>query len=259
MRVDGRRVLITGASRGIGERVAHHFAQAGADVALVARTPERLAKVAADTGGRAYPADLSDPGAVDELLDRVEADGPVTILVNNAALDVAGDFTTLDPAEMRRVVQTNLVTPLELSRQLIPRLIERGGGHIVNVSSLSGTNTLPGLTVYSATKAGLSHFTGCLRAELKGRPVGTTLVEIGPTATEMWDSVLAYPTSDRAQARLRRLGLIVDLDVDQVAAAIVRAVEHNRRHVRLPRRDLAFPLLVETPRRLTEILLAGVR
>ena len=259
MDLHGKRVLVTGASRGIGERIARRCAAAGADVAVVARSREAVEKVAADVGGRAYCVDLSEPAEVAGLIGRIEEDGALDVLVNNAAIDVTGRFTALSDDEVQRIGQTNLLTPIQLCRQVLPLMTARRGGHIVNVSSLAGTNALPGFVTYSATKAGLSHFTACLRAEVRGGPVTTTLVQIGPTQTEMWDSVVSYPPAARAVARLRRLGLIVDLDADDVAAAVVGAIVRRRRHVRLPRRDLAFPLLVEGPRRLTELLLTGLQ
>jgi short-subunit dehydrogenase len=168
-------------------------------------------------------------------------------------------LTSLGDGDIGPVVQVNLAAPMDLCRQVLPGMLRRGGGHIVNVSSLAGCNALPGVSIYSTTKAGLSHFTATLRAELKGTPVRTTLVEIGPTQTDMWDSVTSQPSFARAIKRLRHEGLIVDLDPQVVANRIVAAIEGERRHVRMPRRDAAFPLLVEAPRRMTEWLLAGVK
>jgi short-subunit dehydrogenase len=135
----------------------------------------------------------------------------------------------------------------------------RGHGHIVNVSSLAGTNAIRGLAPYSASKAGLSHFTAALRADLKQTNVTTTLAEIGPVGSTMLDSLRAHEPTRRALARLERLHLSVDLDQAVVVEALVGAIEREKRHVRLPKRAALFPMIVETPRRLTEILLVGVR
>jgi short-subunit dehydrogenase len=255
-----KRVLITGASRGIGEQLAVRFAHAGARVALVARTEPPLKELAARLGGTAHVADLADANQVGGLVERVEADGgPIDILVNNAALDHAGSFVDLSPADLAGQVYVNLVAPMELSRQAIPGMVERGGGHIVNISSLSGTNAVPGVVSYSATKAGLSHFTALLRAELKGRPISTTLVELGPVSTEMMQHLYDYPPTDRAVARVRHLGLVKEVAPEHVARNVVAAVERGRRHVRMPKRGVLYPMLVEAPRRITELLLVGVR
>jgi short-subunit dehydrogenase len=128
----------------------------------------------------------------------------------------------------------------------------------VNISSLAGVNTVPGIAAYSASKAGLSHFTGVLRNELKGLPIRTTLVQVGPVATEMMDNLRTHAPMVRSEQRIKRLGLIRELGADELAEAVVDAVRRNRRHVRLPKRDLLFPMLSEAPRRITEALLVGV-
>jgi short-subunit dehydrogenase len=129
----------------------------------------------------------------------------------------------------------------------------------MNVSSLAGTNALPGLAPYSTSKAGLSHFTAALRAELKGTGITTTLAEIGPVESTMMQSLHGHPATERALVRLRQLQLAVELDMDAVVRALVDAIEHQRRHVRMPKRNALFPILTESPRRITEVLLTGVR
>jgi uncharacterized protein len=150
------------------------------------------------------------------------------------------------------------VAPMELCRRVVPGMVARGGGHVVNVSSMAGTLANPGLVAYSTSKAGLSHFTANLRTEFKGQPLKTTLVEIGVINTDMADHARTYPPTQRAWRRLEHLQLIPDISPEKVAAAVVSAVEHDRRHVRLPARATLFPLLVEAPRRTMEWLLAGV-
>jgi short-subunit dehydrogenase len=259
MELIGRRVLVTGASRGIGEGLARAFAQAGAKVALVARSEGPLKVLASEVGGVAYPTDLSDPDATGGLLDRVEADGgPVDVLVNNAGIDAAGAFHTADPREIEQLYRVNLLTPVQLCRQAIPRMLERGSGHIVNISSLAGVGVFPGLATYSSSKAGLSHFTAGLRADLKGRPIGTTLVEVGPVPTDMLARVGSYRPTELSFKRFYRLQLLVDKPRELLVEQVVEAVVRNKKHVRLPRRALLFPLLTEAPRRTTELLLTRV-
>lgn len=248
MDLNGRRVLVTGASRGIGEAVAHKAAAAGADVALVARSAQPLEVLVAELGGTAYPADLLDRQATRGLIARIEADGPVDVLVNNAGVDPTAAYVDFDPDLIDDQLELNLHVPMQLSRQLLPGLLERGTGHIVNVSSMAGTFALPGMAAHAASKAGLSHFTAGLRAEVRGTKVGTTLVEIGPAQTGMMDTLRSHPPAERALGRFEGLKLSYDLSVDRVAEAIVDAVVHGRRHVRLPRWAAAFPILVELPR-----------
>ena len=177
MELRGKRVLITGASRGIGESLAHAFAGAGASVALVARSEDTIQTLAAELGGTAHPADLANPTQVAALIPRVEDEaGPIDVLVNNAALGTPGSFADVSGDELREVTEVNYLAPAELCRQVIPRMLDRGGGHIVNISSGAGSVVFPGLVIYSASKAALSHFTAGLRADFRGLPIRTTLV-----------------------------------------------------------------------------------
>jgi short-subunit dehydrogenase len=260
MELEGRRVLITGASRGIGEVMARRFAARGARVALVARTEPAIKDLAGELDGTAHPADLSDPHDVRGLVERIEGDGgPIDVLVNNAGIDQLGRFDRQTADDVERAFRVNLVTPAELCRQAIPGMLERGRGHIVNISSLAGTAVFPGLVVYSSTKAGLSQLTAGLRAELRGTPLRTTLVELGPIPTDMLDRVESYEPTRDSFDRFRRLHLLADVPASQVADSVVAAVEGGRRHVRHPKRASAFPMMTEAPRRLVEVLLTGVR
>jgi uncharacterized protein len=259
MELKGKRVLITGASRGIGESLARAFAGAGATVALVARTENALRALAVELGGSAHVADLSDPLQVATLIQRVEHEtGPVDVLVNNAGVDTIGGFTDASGDDVRRVTEVNYVVPAELCRQAIPRMLGRGGGHIVNVSSLAGVVALPGLVTYSASKAALTHFTAGLRADLRGLPIRTTLVELGPVPTDMQARGENYPPTFDSFARFYRTQFLVDVPRETVAEHVVSAVMKNRNHVRLPKRAVVFPMLAEAPRRIGELLLVGV-
>ncbi len=260
MDLTDRRVLITGASRGVGEALARRFAEAGAKVALLARNAGALQALADKLGGTAHPADLADPSAVAGLIGQVEAEGgPVDVLVNNAALDGGGYFPESDPDEIGDVVQVNLGAVLQLCRQVLPGMLERGRGRIVNISSIAGVAAFPGMATYAATKAGLSQFTETLALDLRGLPVGTTLVELGPIPTDMLDHVDTYQPTRDSFARAYRLGLIADVPRERVADEVVRAVEQDRAHVRLPKRAVAYPLMTQLPRELTRLVLTGVR
>ena len=252
-------MLITGASRGIGEAIAERAAAAGATVALVARSGDAIAALADRLGGTAHPADLTDRATVADLVARVEREaGPVDVLVNNAGVDLAGDALAADHDDMAAMYQLNLLTPVRLCRDVLPRMVERGGGHVVNVSSMASVVTLPGLVDYATTKAGLSRFTAGLELELRGLPVGLTAVELGPVPTEMLDHVTGHPPTGRSFRRFGRLQLLTDVDRHDVADAVVDAVERDRRRVRLPRRAAPFAVLAETPQRVANVLLRGI-
>jgi short-subunit dehydrogenase len=260
MEIRGRRVLVTGASRGIGEALAVAFAREGAHVIVTARSEQRIKELADRIGGTALTADLADAEVVAGLLERVEQEaGLVDVLVNNAGGE-ASAFLPEQPAQaIDEMVKVNVLAPIHLSRLVLPGMIERGEGHIVNLSSMGGAAVFPGLVVYSTTKAAVAHFTAGLRADLRGLPIGTTLVELGPVQTEMLAKVNAYEPARAAYARFYRLHLVVDTSVERVADAVVKAVRKGRRHVRLPSRAGLLPALAEAPRRLMEILLTGVR
>ncbi|MBA2281284.1 MAG: SDR family NAD(P)-dependent oxidoreductase [Actinomycetota bacterium] len=259
MDVRAKRVLITGGSRGIGESIAHAFAGAGAVVALVARSEDAIRKLAAELGGTAHPADLSERADVEGLLERIEDEsGPVDVLVNNAGIEATKSIVDTTADELARITQVNYVAAAELCRQAIPRMLGRGGGHIVNVSSLAGVGVYPGLATYSATKSALTHFTAGLRADLRGLPIDTTVVELGPIPTDMLEYVDDYQPTARSFQRFYRLQLMVEVPREKVADEVLEAVQRGRRHVRIPKRAVAFSLLSEAPRRIVEVLLTGV-
>jgi short-subunit dehydrogenase len=260
MQARGKRVLITGASRGIGLALAEAFAGAGAQVALVARSVEPLQKAAAELGGTSHPADLLDPGQVSTLLQRVEDEaGPVDVLVNNAGIAEAGALWELPAGEIERTVRLNLTVPLELCQQAIPRMLRRGGGQLVNVSSLASVGWVPGLSHYSATKAGLAHGAAALRDDLRRLPIGVTTVLVGPVPTDMvFAGEAAYAPTKAGFDRFRRSRLVPDTQAADLAAAVVRGVERDKRVVWLPKRAALFVGLGEAPRRIVELVLTGV-
>jgi short-subunit dehydrogenase len=137
-------------------------------------------------------------------------------------------------------------------------MLHRGRGHIVNVSSMAGCAAFPGLVTYSASKAALSHFNSDLRADLRGLPIGTTLVELGPIPTDMLAKAQHYEPTAKAFQRCYRIRLLIDVPREKVAAKVVAAVQAGRKHVRLPQPASAFPMLSEAPRRAAELVLTGV-
>jgi len=259
MDLNGRRVLITGASRGLGAALAEQFAGAGARVALAARSGDAITALASRLGGTAYTIDLSDPSQVDGFIERIEADGgPIDILVNNAAVETNRLIDEIDEADIARTISLNLTAPERLTRQVLPGMLQRGRGHIVNVSSMTGIANIPSTSVYSSTKAGLTHFTGGLWADLKGTPIGVTLVEPGPIDTDMWDNITAAPAVQAAVKRVEKLQLVPHMAPHTLADAVVKAVQRNKRHVRFPKRGLLLYLLENAPRRAMAACLAGV-
>ena len=259
MQLGSKRVLITGASRGIGEALADKFADAGATVALVARARTLSKAWPNASAAQRMPPIFPDPAQVVDLIGRVEEEaGPVDVLVNNAGIGVACGFTDAADDVLRMTTEVNYLAPAELCRQVIPRMLRRGGGHIVNVSSLAGIGVYPGLVTYSASKAALSHFTAGLRADYRGLPIGTTLVELGPVPTDILAEAYDYGPTAKSFERFYRTRASAAVPREKVAADIVEAVRKGKRHVRHPKRTSTSAMLVEAPRRFTELLLTGV-
>ena len=262
MELAGKRVVITGASKGIGEGIATSFAAAGARVALVARSEAPLRALATRLGGTAHPADLTDAGARAGLIAAIEAEGgPVDVLVNNAGVEVAAPIDRQSAEDVDGLFQLNLVAPVELIRQVVPGMIARRSGHVVNVSSQAGAVAFPGLSTYSASKAGLSTFTRGLDLDLHGTGVGTTIVEIGTVSTDMLariDGPGTYQPTAASFNRTYALRVQRRLSVEEVADAVVAAVASGAPAVRLPRRAMAFSLISAAPQRLAAGLLLGV-
>jgi short-subunit dehydrogenase len=212
VRLPGAVCLVTGASSGIGRATATALATRGARVVALGRDRERLEGV----GERQVVWDLVEPeGLADEV-------GPVDVLVNNAGFGWAGPFA--ETPDVERLVAVNLVAPVLLARALVPGMVERGRGRVVNVASIAGFVGPREEAVYAATKGGLVAFGEALRYELRGTGVGVTLVAPGVVATEFFDR--RGTPYRRAWPR--------PIPPERVADAIADAVERERDEVFVP-------------------------
>jgi uncharacterized protein len=175
VRLEDSMVLLTGATGGIGAAIAHALDERGAHVILSGRRAEVLAALKAELGGRpdVMTADL---GASDGPFALAAEAGQVDVLVANAALPGTGDLESFGAEEIDRVLNVNLRTPIQLARALLPAMRERGRGHIVLISSISGKIASPHSSVYCATKFGLRGFGFALHEELRSAGVGVTTV-----------------------------------------------------------------------------------
>jgi short-subunit dehydrogenase len=248
MQLNGRRVLLTGASRGIGAALAHAFAERGADLALVARTSDALDLVAKGTGGTAYPCDLSLLEALPDLVERVS---PVDVLVNNAGVANVGWYLDRTQDEIDRMMTVNLLAPMRLSRLVLPGMVARGRGQVVNISSMAAVIAPPGLATYSASKAGLSHFTAGLRADLRDHPITFTTVTLASVSTEMDDEARSYgPLRQLAEKSKGR-----DITpMDAFVAAVVKGIESDKPEVRVPAMMAPLAALTNAPRKVGRLL-----
>ena len=192
MKLDGCNALITGASAGIGTEFARQLARRARSLILVARREERLAELRDELqqqhpkiNVRIQKADLADPVQLKELIawlgrEKVEVD----LLVNNAGLGDLGPFATSDPSRNEQMMLVNVVALTLLTRHLLPQMIGKRRGGILNVSSSAGFLPIPGDAVYAATKAYVTSFSEALRAELRGTGLSVCALCPGPVRTE---------------------------------------------------------------------------
>lgn len=183
--LDRRVSVVTGASRGIGPFIARTLAERGARVVAVARGREGLERTCreiVERGGEAIAieADLSDVSGLPELVRRIEAKaGPVDVLVNNAGVEYYRRYVDYTAQELAAVLTVNLHVPMELVRLVLPGMLERQVGHVVNIASLAGKKGVLYNAPYSASKAGVILWTDALRQELQDGPVGASVIMPG--------------------------------------------------------------------------------
>ena len=181
--------LITGASAGLGAEFARQLSAKGQRLVLVARRRERLDELAAELGNaRAVAMDLSAPGSAARLMaDIAGHDESVDLLVNNAGFGLSGQFAELDGERQREMIDLNCGALAELARAVLPAMIARKSGGILNVASTAAFQPGPKMAVYFATKAFVLSFTEALHEELKPHGVSVTCLCPGPTRTEFGD------------------------------------------------------------------------
>ncbi|MGK7310942.1 MAG: SDR family oxidoreductase [Candidatus Longimicrobiales bacterium M2_2A_002] len=185
--LEGRAVVVTGATGGIGRAVALRLAGAGARLWLVARTRDRLEVVAGEVGGTALAGDAGDPDDVEAIRQRVEGEGGAYGLVNAAGTFDLAPVDRTEPAMFERMIHGNLRGPFLMVRALLPGMKQRGEGHVITVGSVAGRVAFPGNGAYSASKFGVRGLHEVLGAELRGTGVRATLVEPAATDTGIWD------------------------------------------------------------------------
>lgn len=178
--------LITGASRGIGAACARRLAREGYRLALVSRASPALDAIAAELSASAFACDLADETQILTTLSGISAAlGSVDLLVNNAGIVHRHPVDGHGTADFDRVMAVNLRAPFLLARGVLPGMLEKRAGRIVNISSISGSSGTPGLSAYCASKAGLIGFTKALSEEVKGRGVVVAAVSPGSVDTDM--------------------------------------------------------------------------
>jgi short-subunit dehydrogenase len=223
----GRRLcLVTGASAGIGEAFARLYARQGHDLVLTARRLPRLEQLAEelrelyDVDVQVVAADLAEPGAVDHIIAAIEARGrDVDVLINNAGYGIPSAYAETTWSDQHAFLQVLLTSVCEMTHKLLPGMLSRGYGRIVNVASLAGLIPgLPGATLYNATKAFLVRFSQALHVETLGTGVHVTALCPGFTYSEFHDV-------NGTREEISRIPRWMWLDSDTVADLGWRAVE----------------------------------
>jgi short-subunit dehydrogenase len=224
--LDGRRALLTGASGGLGRHIAHSLGVAGADLVLSGRNGAALAEVAADVRAlgrtvRVFPADLTRLDASARLVEAAtETAGPIDILVNCAGVETASSYTRYSEAELDGIITLDLLAPLRLIRALLPGMLARGTGHVVNICSLASKGPLPYGVPYAAAKSGLAGATQSLRIEYQATGVGFSAVIPG--------FVSGAGIFARHQARgVAAPAVFGTTTPERVGRAVVRAIQRN--------------------------------
>jgi uncharacterized protein len=215
MKLDGARVLLTGASGGLGEAIAHALAGRGARLVLSGRRADALDALARDLDAEVMVCDLGDRAQVERL---AAAAGEVDVLVANAGLAAPGTLPRIDLGEIDHVLEVNLRAPIMLARLLSPGMVERGHGQLVFVASFAGKIAAASeSSVYTATKFGLRGFAHVLRAQMRRKGVGVSLVTPGPIRE----------AGMFARGGRKTPPLIGTSSPAEVGKAVVKAIERN--------------------------------
>ncbi len=191
MRWNGAVAVVTGASRGIGREVAKMAAAKGARVGLVARSSGDLEAVLAEIGGRGAiaTADVADREQTDAALDLLsEQLGPVDVLVNNAGIGSYGRVADIPIEDFEHVMRVNYFSCVYATKAVLPSMLERRRGHIVNLASIAGRIGTPMEAAYSASKFAMVGFTEALAFEVRPRGIGVSMVNPGPVETDFFDT-----------------------------------------------------------------------
>jgi uncharacterized protein len=229
-KIDGCSALITGASAGIGREFARQLAGRAASLVLVARRGERLEQLQDELikrdpnlHVRIHAADLSRNDQLKELCDWLAREKiDIDFLINNAGLGDMGSFATSDSARVDQIIQVNIAALTLLTRKLLPPMVEKKFGAILNVSSSAGFLPIAGFAVYAATKAYVTSFSEAIRGELHGTGVTVSTLCPGPVHTEFGD------VANRPGRQPERGPEVIYVSVERVVRDAIAAIEANR-------------------------------
>jgi NADP-dependent 3-hydroxy acid dehydrogenase YdfG len=224
--IDGKIIVITGASSGLGRAAAHHLSSLGATIVLAARRAERIQTLAQELnkgGGRALAVttDVSEFDQVQQLADTVvETYGRIDVLINNAGLMPLSPLDRLKVADWDRMIDVNIKGVLYGIGAVLPTMKKQESGHIINVASVAGHKVRPGSTVYSATKTAVRVISEGLRQEVKPYNIRTTVISPGAVDTELTDGVTEVDVAENIRKFYAELAVPADSFARAVAFAI---------------------------------------
>jgi NAD(P)-dependent dehydrogenase (short-subunit alcohol dehydrogenase family) len=226
MSLRGAAVLLTGGSRGIGRAVAEAVAEAGGAVHVLCRDPAPVRDLATASGGGVWPTELSDDLAVwssiDALMERLG--GPPSAIVNSAGAFSVAPVAETSVAAFDQMLSVNLRGAFLVVRAVLPALLERGAGRIINIGSVAGRRGFPGNGAYAASKFGLRGLHEVLVEELRGSGVGATLLEPAATDTPLWDPL----DPDHDPALPSRSAMLHPSDVAECVMFVLTRPDHVR-------------------------------
>ena len=225
--IQGRIALVTGAAGGMGRAITRALIESGRRVVLVDRDAESVRALAAEMGDTtcAIELDITDAKKVDGLLDLIpNGFKPIDILINNAGHDIGGRtrFDIGSPDDWSNIIATNLIGLMRVTRSVLPDMVRRNAGHIVNISSINAVRVVPDMAAYSTSKAGVHMFTETIRGELAETAIRVTEIQPGLTRTNI---IATRYRGDKQKEKEYFDQFKIALDPADVARSIVFAID----------------------------------
>ena len=235
-----KTVIVTGGSEGVGAAVARKFADAGANLVLVARTKKNLEAVAEELREKSrveiFAMDVADTETCVDLFKKAEFEfGRIDVLINNAGCHIRGSVEEVPAGDLGRIIDVNLRAPIILTRLALPYLRRAGGGAIINVASIAGRTPVPGSATYSASKFGLRIFTFALAEELRGTNIRVAAISPGPIDTGF---IMADIDNTPAMTFSQPMST-----ADEVAQGILDLCGNTQRELSMPRSSGCLSML----------------
>lgn len=228
--MEPRNAIITGASHGIGRYIAEALAARGMNLLLVARSEPELARLAKELRTRdrkvaIAAVDLANPHAASQIAAAANAElGGVDVLVNNAAVELQRRFHTLETDEIETVIRVDLIAPIELTHQLLPGMLDRGYGRVINISSIAGHVGFPTTEAYAASKDGLIAFSRVFRNDYRPSGVSASSIILGAVK----NTGLGQRTLDELDVKTNTAFMVAP---EKVARAVLRAIDKDKAEI----------------------------